>query len=285
MKVLGEDQVMLKVKVVEIKRSVLKQFGINFEAIFNVGKFAFDLASINPFSTTTISPSQGYLGSYNSGSSSFDVLLRAMEGDGLVRTLAEPNLTALSGQEAAFRAGGEFPFRSCPSTDNDSCVIEFKNFGVLVEFTPTVITEGRINLRINTEVSEISGSIDGIPSLDTREAATTLELPSGGSMMLAGLIRETSRQNINGTPGLKKIPVLGALFRSHDFVNNETELVIIATPYLVRSTRERNFASPDQGFNPPTDKQAAFLGRLNKVYGAGEMPSGAYNGNVGFIVE
>jgi pilus assembly protein CpaC len=283
MKILGEDQVMLKVKVLEVKRTVLKQFGIDFSAILDVGKFAFNLASINPFSTTTISPGSGYKGTYTDGGNQVETLLRAMEGDGLVRTLAEPNLTALTGQTANFQAGGEFPFRSCSSSD--SCVIEFKNFGVIVDFTPTVLTEGRINMRIRTEVSDIAASVDGIPSLDTRTATTTLELPSGGSMMLAGLIRETSRANINGTPGLKKLPVLGALFRSHDFVNNETELVIIATPYLVRPTAERNFASPDQAFNPPTDKQAFFLGRLNKVYGAGEIPLGAYHGNVGFIVE
>lgn len=284
-KIIGQDQVMLKVKVVEIKRSVLKQFGIDWTAMLNIGKFAFDLASINPFSSTLISP-QGYShGAYNSTNVNVDAWITAMEGDGLVRTLAEPNLTALTGQSANFQAGGEFPFRSCPGSNSDNCQIEFKKFGVLVDFTPTVLTEGRINLKIRTEVSDIAGSIDGIPSLDTRNATTVLELPSGGSMMLGGLIRETSRANINGTPGLKKLPVLGALFRSHDFVNNETELVIIATPFLVRPTAERNLASPDQGFNPPTDKQAAFLGRLNKVYGAGEVPVGTYHGNVGFIVE
>jgi pilus assembly protein CpaC len=266
-----------------MKRTVLKQFGIDWTAMLDVGKFAFNLASINPFSSSPISPAHGYEGTYTSGSNQVDVLIRAMEGDGLVRTLAEPNLTALTGQTANFQAGGEFPFRSCQTVD--SCEIQFKNFGVIVDFTPTVLTEGRINMKIRTEVSEIASLLDGIPALDTRTATTTLELPSGGTMMLAGLIRETSRTNINGTPGLKSIPVLGALFRSHDFNNNETELVIMATPYLVRSNAERNFAAADQGYNPPTDRQAFILGRLNKVFGAGDIPAGTYHGNVGFIVE
>ena len=285
----GEDQVMLRVKVVEIKRSVMKQFGIDFAALLDVGKFAFNLASINPFSTSAISASQGYKATYVDGGNRVEALLRAMEGDGLVRTLAEPNLTALTGQSANFQAGGEFGFRNCSSSSANGsfdCTTEFKNFGVIVDFTPTVLSEDRIVLKIGTEVSDISGSINGIPSLETRRATTSLELPSGGSMMLAGLIRESTRQNINGTPGLKKLPVLGQLFRSQDFISNETELVVLVTPILVRPTSPSKLTSPDKNFNPAPDKQAIFMGRLNKIYGgSADAPDGAYHGSVGFIVE
>jgi pilus assembly protein CpaC len=289
MKILGEDQVMLKIKVVEIQRDVLKQFGINFSALLSAGKFAFNLASVNPFTQNLLSSTGGYKGVYASGSNRVEGLIRAMEGDGLIRTLAEPNLTALTGQAAAFKAGGEFPYQECTrSTTSEFCEIKFKEYGISVDFTPTVLDEGRINLKINTEVSELSTVVSGnqnIPGVNKRSANTVLEMPSGGTMMLAGLIRESTRHNINGTPGLKRLPVLGTLFRSRDFIANETELVIFATPYLVRPTGEQNFASPDQGFNPPTDKQANFMGHLSKVYGTGAAPSGTYHGNVGFIVE
>ena len=289
MKVEGEDQVMLKVKVVEIQRDVIKQFGINFSAILDVGKLAVNLASISPFSNGLLSPSSGYKATYTSGGMQLQGLLRAMEGDGLVRTLAEPNLTALTGESASFLAGGEFPYQNCTtsSTTGSTCTTAFKQFGVSVNFTPTVLEEGRINLKISTDVSDLGATTaGGVPSINKRSASTVLELPSGGSMMLAGLIREATRQNLNGTPGLKKLPVLGSLFRSRDFVSNETELVIFVTPYLVRPTSEKNMASPDDGFNPPTDRQAIFMGRLNKVYGnQNGSPKGKYNGNVGFIVE
>lgn len=289
MQILGEDQVMLKIKVVEIQRDVLKQFGINFSALLSAGKFAFNLASINPFTQNLLSSGGGYKGTYVDGGNRVEGLIRAMEGDGLIRTLAEPNLTALTGQSAAFKAGGEFPYQECTrTTTSEFCEIKFKEYGISVDFTPTVLSEGRINLKINTEVSELSTVVSGnqsIPGVNKRSANTVLEMPSGGTMMLAGLIRESTRHNITGTPGLKKLPVLGALFRSRDFIANETELVIFATPYLVRPTGEQELVTPDQGFNPPTERQANFFGQLNKVYGTGAAPAGTYHGNVGFIVE
>jgi pilus assembly protein CpaC len=287
MTVSGEDQVMLKVKVVEIQRDVLKQFGVDLGALLEAGKFAFKIANINPFANSLISGGGGYKAAYASGGTQIEGLIRAMEGDGLVRTLAEPNLTAMSGQPAKFLAGGEFPYELCKVSQNTrDCTISFKNFGVELDFTPTVLTENRINLKIKTDVSELSSiSSINVPTINRRSTETTLELPSGGSMMIAGLIKETTRQNINGTPGLKKLPILGTLFRSRDFVSNETELVIMVTPVLVRPTDQGKLTSPDKGFNPPTDRQGIFFGRLNRVYGKGEMPEGSYNGNVGFIVE
>ncbi len=289
-KIAGEDQVMLQVKVIEIQRDVLKQFGVNFRAIIDAGKFAFNLSNINPFASAPLSSDGGYKGSFGSGSSNFDGVIKAMESDGLLRTLAEPNLTAVSGQAASFNAGGEFPYQLCQTSNGvRTCDISFKEFGVALDFTPVVLSEGRINLKIHTSVSELNTVLSGnqnIPGLNKREATTVLEMPDGGSMMLAGLIRETTRQNIAGTPGLKKLPILGTLFRSRDFISNETEMVVIVTPHIVRSVAQQQLTTPDENFTPSTERQAVFLGRLNKKYSnSGKAPQGTYNGNVGFIVE
>ena len=289
-KITGEDQVMLKVRIVEVQRSVLKQFGVDLQALFSVGKFAFNLASLTQVggAIDAITPNTGYKGVYTSGATSIGAVIRAMEQDGVLKTLAEPNLTAVSGQSAKFHAGGEIPYRTCDTATNiTDCTITFRDFGVSLGFTPVVLSEGRINLKVSTEVSEIAAlTIGGFPTLDTRSAETVIELPSGGSMMLAGLIKDTTRQLVDGTPGLKKLPVLGALFRSRDYTSNQTELVVIVTPYLVGSVAEKELATPADRLNTPTDRQTILLGRLNKVYGtAGQNPDGVYHGNVGFIVE
>lgn len=284
----GEDQVMLKVKVVEIQRSVMKQFGVDMAALISAGAFAFNLAS-KPMLGNVMNAESGAAVSYDKGNVTFDSVIRAMEGDGLVRTLAEPNLTALTGQTASFHAGGQFAAgSSCTSTNNTSnCAPEFKDYGVQVDFSPTVLSNDRIILKIKTDVSDLGDiTVGGIPSLNSRSAETTLEMPSGGSMMIAGLISQNTRQSLDATPGLKQLPVLGSLFRSRDFQSNETELVIIVTPVLVRPTGESRLTTPDEGFNPPTDWQMVFMGNLNKVYGRNGVPhSGNYHGNVGFIVE
>ena len=291
-KIAGEDQVMLKVRVVEVQRDVLKQFGVDLQALLSVGKFAFNLASITQvganFGIPSITQDAGYKGVYTNGANSIGGVIRAMEQDGVLKTLAEPNLTAISGQPAKFHAGGEIPYTTCTGAGSDrECTVTFRDFGVSLGFTPVVLSEGRINLKISTEVSELSArAIGDLPILDTRSTETVIELPSGGSMMLAGLIKDTTRQLVDGTPGLKKLPVLGALFRSRDFKSNQTELVVIVTPYLVGSVAEKQLSTPLDRFNTPTDRQTILLGRLNKVYGtAGQNPDGVYHGNVGFIVE
>lgn len=289
-KIAGEDQVMLKVRVVEVQRDVLKQFGVDLQALLSVGKFAFNLASLTQVggAILPITPDTGYKGVYTNGSTSIGGVIRAMEQDGVLKTLAEPNLTAISGQPAKFHAGGEIPYTTCTGAGSDrECTVTFRDFGVSLGFTPVVLSEGRINLKISTEVSELSArAIGDLPILDTRSTETVIELPSGGSMMLAGLIKDTTRQLVDGTPGLKKLPVLGALFRSRDFKSNQTELVVIVTPYLVGSVAEKQLSTPLDRFNTPTDRQTILLGRLNKVYGtAGQNPDGVYHGNVGFIVE
>jgi pilus assembly protein CpaC len=288
--VLGKEQVMLKVRIAEVQRNVLKQLGINTEAVFSIGKFFLNFHNINPFSTPLLSPLGGYQAGFENGNDQANVLLRAMERDGLLRTLAEPTLTAISGESAKFLAGGEFPI---PVADQDGTVtVEFKPFGVGLGFTPVVMSEGRISLKINTEVSEISNELSittdriVIPGLTVRRAETTVELPSGGSIAMAGLIKDSLRSDIAGTPGLKNLPILGALFRSRDFQLNQSELVVIVTPYVVNPVNEQELAMPTDGLVPATDRQTILFGRLNRVYGSpGAKPPGAYHGNVGYIVD
>lgn len=293
--VTGREQVLLKVRVAEMQRNVLKQLGINVEAVFEIGKFTFDFFNVNPFSLA----SSGALNSSSTGISygdDFASVIRAMERDQLLRTLAEPTLTAVSGESAKFLAGGEFPVPV--ANDKGEIKIEFKPFGVGLGFSPVVMSEGLISLRLNTEVSELSNenaifvsngnSSTGltIPALKVRRAETTVELPSGGSMIMAGLIQDVVKQHINGFPGLKNLPVLGQLFRSRDYQSDETELVVIVTPYIVDPVNEKELATPLDRFNVATDRQTILFGRLNKVYGtSGVSPKGVYHGNVGFIVE
>lgn len=287
--VLGKEQVMLKVRIAEVQRNVLKQLGINTTAMFSIGQLAFDLRSINPFTSPLLSPLGGYQGTWSDGGDQANVLIRAMEKDGLLRVLAEPTLTAISGESANFLAGGEFPIPV--AQDDNTVTIEFKKFGVGLGFTPVVMSEGRISLKISTEVSDISNDITVslgpqvvIPSLNVRRAETTVELPSGGSISMAGLIKDTVRSDIFGTPGLKDVPILGALFRSRDFQQNQSELVVIVTPYVVNPVQEQQLSLPTEGLILSTDRQAILFGRLNKIYGKpGRRPDGVYHGNVGYI--
>jgi pilus assembly protein CpaC len=229
-----------------------------------------------------------------------------MESAGVVRTLAEPNLTAISGESATFIAGGEFPIPagySCdPVSRACSTQISFKKFGISLNFTPVVLTEGRISLRVMTEVSEVSNDNSitlaqavtttqvnslTIPSIKTRRAETTLEIPSGGSMAMAGLIQEQTKQAINGFPGLAQLPVLGSLFRSRDFVNSQTELMVLVTPYVVRAVAQKDLSRPDDGFASASDPQSDLLGSINRIYGVpGRVePARNYRGTYGFITD
>lgn len=297
----GKEQVMLKVRVAEVQRDVLKAFGVDIDQLLVKGTDFFVLGgTTNPFSLGTgiIGAGSGadVRGFFQNDDVTFNGILRIMERDGLIRTLAEPTLTAISGESAKFLAGGEFPIPV--ATDNDTITVEFKPFGVGLGFTPVVLSEGRISLRVSTEVSEVSNENSiavtspntsaalAIPGLKVRRAETTVELPSGGSMVLAGLIHEKTRQDINGVPGIKNLPVLGALFRSRDFQSNQTELVVIVTPYVVDPVNEKHLATPIDRLNIATDRQTLLLGRLNKVYGvAGHGPKGGYHGSIGYIVE
>ncbi|MFT3989158.1 type II and III secretion system protein family protein [Aestuariivirga sp.] len=297
MAIADADQVMLKVRVVEIQRDVLKRLGMNLDNLaIDVGKFALGAATTNP--TTVSSLPFNLTGSVGFNSKHVDIQasIQALEQDGVLHTLAEPTLAAISGQKADFLAGGKFPYRSGYSCDDSSSdgtrnctsTIKFMDYGVKLGFTPIVLSEGRISLLINTEVSDLdyTNAVDGMPALKSRSASTTLELPSGGSMMLAGLIKDVSQQRVEGTPGLKNLPILGALFRSREFQANQTELAVIVTPYVVSPVNEKQLATPIDRFNDATDRQAILFSRLNQVYGsAGRHPEGVYHGNVGYIIE
>jgi pilus assembly protein CpaC len=316
LKIIGDDQVTLKVTVAEVSRTVMKQLGVNM-----IG------GGSNGISWGAISESSFGLGKPLSasglaiGTSTVDAYINAMEQAGVMKTLAEPTLTAVSGEKATFKVGGEFNLvsgRSSAVSDNNQTgqvtyTVDKVEYGIGLEFQPVVLSPGRISLKMRTSVSEptteasvpfeagpsrkspgLLGGIldprDNLPgtnviSIRKRLADTTIELPSGGSMMIAGLVRDDVRQAINGLPGLSKIPVLGTLFRSKDFVRNETELVIIVTPYLSRPVARTALAKPDDNFNPPSDGAGYFLGRVNRVFGTMQtnLPNGRYHGVVGYI--
>jgi pilus assembly protein CpaC len=303
----GRDQVMLKVTVAEVQRSIIKQLGVDLSASMNYGTAVVNFNNANPFTANSgpLVPGNGLTTSAlnKAGVPSVTATLRAMESAGVVRTLAEPNLTAISGESATFISGGEFPIptgATCQTTSTGvigNCVqtVSYKKFGISLNFTPVVLTEGRISLRVMTEVSEVStenalqGGVGGttIPSIKTRRAETTLEIPSGGSIAMAGLIQEQTKQAVNGMPGIDQLPILGQLFRSQDFVNNETELMVIVTPYIVRAVAQKELSRPDDGFAPASDLQSSLLGQINRIYGvaARAEPVGNYQANFGFIID
>ena len=309
---------MLRVKIAEVQREAMKQLGVNLGAGFQNGNGFVSLLSNNRLPVTTAEGlsdigqvltsaatglpgvattagniiNSGVAGSFTPGGGSRRIAytLRALERNGLVRTLAEPNLTAVSGESANFLAGGEFPI---PVAQQDNTItIEFKEFGVGLAFTPVVMSEGRISLKISTEVSELStnGAVTfssiAIPALSKRKTESTVELPSGGTLAISGLVSHNIQKNIDGFPGLKELPVLGALFRSTDFVNKETELVVIVTPYVVRPTAKKKLAAPTDGLAPATDVRTYLLGHLNRIHGRSvSFPGGGLKDGYGFIVE
>lgn len=291
----GEDQVTLKVTVAEIKRSVLKQIGFDnlvsnssglsvaqFGNIGNTGSTNFLGVAGDPTNATGsggISTLFKYaLGKYNVSS-----YLNALEQAGAVRTLAEPTLTAISGQAATFNSGGQTLYSSTDSDGNTT--ITPYTYGISLAFTPVVLSAGRISLHVQTQVSEPVGTT-GAATYNRRAADTSIELPSGGSIALAGLLSDNVQQSTTGTPGASKIPILGALFRQKTFQRDESELVIIATPYLVRPVARNQIARPDDNFSPSNDAGVFFMNRVNKIYGRKDAPPVAdadFHGTVGFI--
>jgi pilus assembly protein CpaC len=278
--VAAPTQVNLRVRVAEVSREVTKLFGINWEAIFTPGNFLFGLATGRPFTTNGGFPFirgmdpggslNSFFGSYTSGDVSVNGILDALEREGLVNVLAEPNLTALSGETASFLAGGEFPVPV--GQDDDEITIEFKQFGVSLAFTPTVLSANRISLRVRPEVSDLSdkGAIKlgdlVIPALATRRAETTVELGSGQSFAIGGLISNSTRNNLDKVPGLGDVPVLGTLFRSTSFRRSESELVIIVTPYLVAPVASAQLATPRDGLEDPSDLERLIQGKLARTF-------------------
>jgi pilus assembly protein CpaC len=291
----GRDQVMLKVTVAEVQRDIIKQLGVDLSGTMSYGTAVVKFNNANAFTANGSALANNSIVGSLGTTPSVQATLRAMERAGVVRTLAEPNLTAISGETANFLAGGEFPIPGVPDCSTSPCkpTIQFKKFGVSLGFTPVVLSEGRISLHVSTEVSELSQqyaiSIGGtsVPSIKTRRADTTLEIPSGGSMAMAGLIQDQTKQAINGLPGASQIPVLGTLFRSRDYLNSSTELMVLVTPYIVRAVAQKDLSRPDDGFAAVSDPQADLLGSINRIYGVPGRtePARGYRGTYGFITD
>jgi pilus assembly protein CpaC len=286
-------QVNLKVKIAEVNRSLLKQVGVNLLSRDMTDGFQFGIAQRNagtfgsPASGSTPAVPRGFnagqLGTTLGAAGKLfglDLIgtLDLAETDGLVTTLAEPNLTALSGETASFLAGGEFPIPISQSLGSIS--IEYKQYGVGLAFTPIVLADGRISMRVRPEVSELSneGSVTlndfTVPALTTRRAETTVELGSGQSFMIAGLLRNSATNDIEKAPFLGDLPILGSLFRSTRFRRAETELVIIVTPYLVRPTSNQ-LALPTDGLRMPSDARRVWEGQTYDSNGRPPAPAGS----------
>ncbi len=297
----GSEQVHLRVTIAEVQRNALRQLGINIgdftgataqPVTTTIGDTTLSLLTSNPFSLSGQAISNSALNVTGPG---FNAQIRALEQEGIVRTLAEPNLTAISGEAAQFLAGGEFPVPVSRDTQGN-VTVEYKPFGVGLGFTPVVLAGDRISLQIETEVSELTaegaftlrsdnGNDLSIPGLRVRRASTMVELPSGGSIVMAGLIDQRLAHNVDGIPGLMSLPILGQLFRSSDFQRSETELAIFITPYLTQPVARQDLVRPDQNLRPASDLSTLFFNRLIQQYGVqGQTPSGPYHGHAGFIV-
>jgi pilus assembly protein CpaC len=315
----GSDQVTLKVTIAEIRREVVRQLGINSSALLSASSIGFSLfnPSVTPANFVNLASSSASA-SFNSGGDTLSATLKALEETNMMRLLAEPNLTAVSGERASFLAGGKYPaIRTVTagstgdtvidadtgnitqeSATGDAVDLEFLNVGVSLDFLPIVLSGGRISLKVKTEVSEFTmdgsarltggfGDSYTLPPITTRRAETTVELPSGGSFMIGGLVQETTRRSISGMPGLQRLPILGALFSSRDFQRFETELVIIVTPYLVRPVALSKLATPIDNLAVSNDAQGIFMGRLTQTYGGADSraPVSKYHGQIGFAFE
>ena len=287
LEILGSRQVIMQVRVSEMKRTAIKKLGINLSGGGSAGSpavvtsyAATAVSAATTFATGTLLPASNALGT---------ITYRAMEESGLAKTLAEPTLTAISGETASFLAGGSFPMPT--AIDNNGTVTyEQQPYGVRLNFTPTTMSNGQISLHLATEISNIDTTVavNGFPGLTVKRTETIIDLPSGGSLMISGLIQNDSTNTINGVPGLKDIPILGSLFRSEQFQNNETELVVTVTAYLAEPVgHEARLALPSDGFIASSDLDLYLLGHLHKQYTKTELPPYAtpLAGPYGYIME
>ncbi|MCC7167792.1 MAG: type II and III secretion system protein family protein [Rhodospirillales bacterium] len=301
LKVQAEQQVLLRVRVAEVQKSALKELGIETSVspgqALNVANLRFDLtpatsgaitSSTNALFRSTINQRNRSTG----GTSPFQFAIKALERRGMVKTLAEPNLTAISGETAKLLAGGEYPIPIAET--NGQISVEFKPFGVGLAFTPVVLGNGRISLKLSSEVSAIDSNLTvavssstSVPGLKVRRAESTVELPSGGSLMIAGLLQNDITNSITGIPGLKDVPILGALFRSTSFQRAESELVVTVTAYVVRPGSDSDFALPTDGLVPSSDLDQYLFGQLYHAYrgNKGPPPPLAIEGPFGSILE
>jgi pilus assembly protein CpaC len=302
MKISAGQQVMLRIRIGEIQRTALRNLGVNLQAVkngslnFSIGTGGGRLGGIDPVTDRNIFQFNSYsastdaftgiAGSYTGSRGGVGALIEALERDGMFKVLAEPNLVALSGEQAEFLAGGEFPI---PVPQNqDTITVQYKPFGVALKFTPYVLSENRIRVQVQPEVSEVSNertftTAEGFvaPSLITRRASTTVELAPGEGFMIAGLIRDNMITQVDQLPGAGEIPVLSALFRSASYQRNETELVIAVTPYLVDPLKSGDIKLPTDDFRPATFMETVLYGAL----GAPTDATPTAEGPVGFMVD
>jgi pilus assembly protein CpaC len=292
----GADQVSLRVTIAEIRRDIIKQLGVNLTGTGPNGSFTLDPPfAINGAISGSVAAtaSQATLNWFK-GSGSLSASLQAFERQGVAHTLAEPTVTAVSGETAKFLAGGTIPILNSVQC-NPTCQYGFiqQPYGVTLNFTPVVLSPGRIQLRIATEVTDIDYAKQitfsglSIPGFRTRNNTTTVELPSGGSIASAGLISTQTEQAINGLPALMNLPVLGALFRSRDYQRSETELLVVVTPFISHAIDPSQVVRPDQNFQDASDPQTWFLGRVNRIYSSSQslQPMPGYSGKIGFITQ
>ncbi len=292
----GADQVSLRVTVAEIRRDIVKQLGVNLSGTGPNGTFTLDppfTVNGNIAGSIAATASQATLNWFK-GSGSISATLQAFERQGVAHTLAEPTVTAVSGETAKFLAGGTVPVLNSVQC-NPTCQYGFiqQPYGVTLNFTPIVLSPGRIQLRIATEVTDIDPSTQvtfsgiTIPGFRTRSNTTTVELPSGGSIATAGLISTQTEQAINGFPALMNVPILGALFRSRDYQRSETELLVVVTPFIAHAVDPSQVVRPDQNFQDASDPQTWFLGRVNRIYSPSQslQPMPGYAGKIGFITQ
>ncbi|MEJ0010832.1 MAG: type II and III secretion system protein family protein [Alphaproteobacteria bacterium] len=305
----GSDQVMLKVKIVELARSELKRFGINWENVANTGNFIFGLAQgrdvVDATGALERNGSDSSLSISHTGRVNINAVIDALETDGLVTVLAEPNLTTRSGMTASFLSGGEIPIPVVQASAGTQPVatIQYQQFGVSLQFTPVVLSKDKISLTVLPEVSALSDenaiNQNGftVPSLTTRRASATIDLGSGQTFALAGLLRDDQGNTVNKFPGLGDIPLIGALFRNSEYSNDQTELVILVTPYIVRPVDSPDkLATPVDGYTPATDAERILMGKLHgdgqPRYPDSERPDastpaalGGFGGSSGFVVK
>jgi pilus assembly protein CpaC len=288
LQVRGKDQVMLKVTIAEVQRSAIKQLGIDLAGTWKIAGSTVGINNTPPFTVNQSSPTSGLFNTLDGKT----VNMRALERQGVMRTLAEPSLTAISGESAKFLAGGEMAVPTSETIDiatrMSTISVTYKPIGVSLNFTPVVLSENRISVRVATEVTELEPENSfkltnaTVPGFRTRKAETTVELPSGGVLATAGLIQQQTRQHINGLPGAMNIPILGSLFRSRDYQRMETELLIMVQPFIVKPSAPGQIAKPDDNLAEATDPSTIFMGRLTRTYGG---TARAASGPVGFINE
>lgn len=275
--VAGAQQVMLQVTVSEIRRDVARELGINLSGTVKLG-------SVNlGFNSAQTSVANGISGSFPMGDLQLNAALRALEDRGALRLLAQPTLTAMSGEEASFLVGGEFPIQTMGS--NGSTSVTYKNYGIQLNFTPVLRSNGQVALTVNTGVSEVQA---GTYALTRRDVKTSVELAPGSTLAIGGLLDEKVSRSMNQIPGLGEVPILGALFRSTAYQTQQTEMVVLVTPYIVNPSPAGTVAVPTDYGTIADDAEAMFLGAMEKRYGVGagggEM-RGGFSGQVGFVLD